>query len=129
MEKLTYKEIKEMLLDDYSDLIENEGFTPEQAIAAMLEDSVLLMKKDSNNYISTVIGLSLIALKENILPDYLYDRIIKLDNNNFNGYDDEDLKLLLVDKNYINKRINTKNYTLLQDEAYKTRVSMLLGEL
>ncbi|MBC1232529.1 hypothetical protein [Listeria booriae] len=32
-------------LEDYEDFIEDEGFTPNRAIAATFEDSVLMMKK------------------------------------------------------------------------------------
>ncbi|MBC1778118.1 hypothetical protein [Listeria booriae] len=45
MSEISYFEAKELTLEDYEDFIEDEGFTPNQVIAATFEDSVLMMKK------------------------------------------------------------------------------------
>lgn len=126
MNSLTYSEIKEMLLEDYSELVENEDFTMEQAIAYMLEDSVRLMKKNNDNYISTIIGLSIIGLKENILTDYLYERLLKIDMNVLKTYEKNDKETLLEDIKYANNCLSENSYELLKDELYKSRVDMLL---
>jgi len=127
MNEITYKETKEMLMEDYMEFTE-EGYTPAQSIAAMLEDSINFMLKSDNNYINSVIGLSIISLEKGILPDYLYERLLKLDNNNYQNYDVEDVKTLSQDKLNINQYLNDQNYKLIADELYKARVNMLLKE-
>lgn len=42
---LNYLKAKKLTLEDYENFIEDEGFSPSQAIAATFEDSVLMIKK------------------------------------------------------------------------------------
>ena len=43
MSEISYLEAKELTLEDYEEFIEEEGFSPNQALAATFEDSVLMM--------------------------------------------------------------------------------------
>lgn len=45
MKSLSYLEAKKITLEDYEDFAEDEGFNPNQVIAAAFEDSVLMIKK------------------------------------------------------------------------------------
>ena len=45
MKSLSYLETKKLTLEDYEDFAEDEGFNPNQVIAAAFEDSVLMIKK------------------------------------------------------------------------------------
>ncbi|WP_088815867.1 MULTISPECIES: hypothetical protein [Listeria] len=54
--------------------IEDEGFSPSQAIAATFEDSVLIMKKSYKVYMSVMVNLSILSLNQKFLPDYLLEK-------------------------------------------------------
>lgn len=66
MDEISYKIIKEMLVEDYNDFIEKELYSIKQTIAALLEDSVIMIKESNDNYISTIVALAKLSLENDI---------------------------------------------------------------
>ncbi|RDX01171.1 hypothetical protein [Listeria kieliensis] len=125
MSEISYLEAKELTLEDYEDFIEDEGFSPSQAIAATFEDSVLMMKKSHKVYVSVMINLSILSLKENFIPDYLLERqenLSKLEDLN-----EEEQSAYNWDINALNQLLSNQNFEIVEDEEYRLRVNMLLG--
>jgi hypothetical protein len=69
MDKLDYSDRREMTIEGYTEFIEDEGFSPKQAIAATLEDSVLMMRSSKKAYPSVIVTLATLSLKQNFIPD------------------------------------------------------------
>ena len=124
MSEVSYLEAKELILEDYQDFIEDEGFNPNQAIAATLEDSVLMMRKSNKVYVSVMINLSILSLKENFIPDYLLERQENLPK--LEGLNEEEQSAYNWDINTLNQLLNNQNFEIDKDEEYRLRVNMLL---
>lgn len=124
MSELNYLEAKKLTIEDYEDFIEDEGFSPRQAIAATFEDSVLMMKKSYKVYISVMINLSILSLNQNFLPDYLLER--QKNFNKLDGLDKEEQTAYDLDISNLNTLLCDKNFEIDKDEEYKLRVDMLL---
>lgn len=125
MSEINYLEAKELTLEDYEDFIEDEGFSPSQAIAATFEDSVLMMKKSPKVYVSVMINLSILSLKENFIPDYLLERQENL--SKLEGLNEEEQSAYNWDINALNQLLSNQNFEIDKDEEYRLRVNMLLG--
>lgn len=125
MSEISYLEAKELTLEDYEDFIEDEGFSPSQAIAATFEDSVLMMKKSPKVYVSVMINLSILSLKENFIPDYLLERQENLPK--LEGLNEEEQSAYNWDINALNQLLSNQNFEIDKDEEYRLRVNMLLG--
>lgn len=125
MSEISYLEAKELTLEDYEDFIEDEGFSPSQAIAATFEDSVLMMKKSHKFYVSVMINLSILSLKENFIPDYLLERQENL--SKLEGLNEEEQSAYNWDINALNQLLSNQNFEIDKDEEYRLRVNMLLG--
>ncbi len=125
MSEISYLEAKELTLEDYEDFIEDEGFSPSQAIAATFEDSVLMMKKNHKVYVSVMINLSILSLKENFIPDYLLERQENL--SKLEGLNEEEQSAYNWDINALNQLLSNQNFEIDEDEEYRLRVNMLLG--
>lgn len=125
MSEISYLEAKELTLEDYEDFIEDEGFSPSQAIAATFEDSVLMMKKCHKVYVSVMINLSILSLKENFIPDYLLERQENL--SKLEGLNEEEQSAYNWDINALNQLLSNQNFEIDKDEEYRLRVNMLLG--
>ncbi|GAA5107212.1 hypothetical protein GCM10023211_08050 [Orbus sasakiae] len=122
MYNINYIEAKKLTLESYHEFID-EGFSPEQAIPATLEDFVISMKKNNKILIAVIQNLSILSLKHNFIPDYLLNRLsdlkISSDLNN-----DEILEYK-KDEKELNTLLKNK-YTLDEDESYSERVDNLL---
>lgn len=125
MSEISYLEAKELTLEDYEDFIEDEGFSPSQAIAATFEDSVLMMKKSHKVYVSVMINLSFLSLKENFIPDYLLERQENL--SKLEGLNEEEQSAYNWDIKALNQLLSNQNFEIDKDEEYRLRVNMLLG--
>lgn len=125
MSEISYLEAKELTLEDYEDFIEDERFSPSQAIAATFEDSVLMMKKSHKVYVSVMINLSILSLKENFIPDYLLERQENL--SKLEGLNEEEQSAYNWDINALNQLLSNQNFEIDKDEEYRLRVNMLLG--
>ena len=125
MKSLSYLEAKELTLEDHEDFIEDEGFGPSQAIAATFEDSVLMMKKSHKVYVSVMINLSILSLRENFIPDYLLERQENL--SKLEGLNEEEQSAYNWDINALNQLLSNQNFEIDKDEEYRLRVNMLLG--
>lgn len=125
MSEISYLEAKELTLEDYDDFIEDEGFSPSQAIAPTFEDSVLMMKKSHKVYVSVMINLSILSLKENFIPDYLLERQENL--SKLEGLNEEEQSAYNWDINALNQLLSNQNFEIDKDEEYRLRVNMLLG--
>ncbi|MBC1673467.1 hypothetical protein HB950_14195 [Listeria welshimeri] len=125
MSEISYLEAKELTLEDYEDFIEDEEFSPSQAIAATFEDSVLMMKKSHKVYVSVMINLSILSLKENFIPDYLLERQENL--SKLEGLNEEEQSAYNWDINALNQLLSNQNFEIDKDEEYRLRVNMLLG--
>ncbi|MGX7418399.1 hypothetical protein ACWOFR_06295 [Carnobacterium gallinarum] len=124
MSEMSYLEAKKLTLEDYEDFIEDEGFSPSQAIAATFEDSVLMMKKSHKVYVSVMINLSILSLNKNFIPDYLLERqesLSKLEDLN-----EEEQLAYELDINTLNRLLSNQNFEIDKDEEYRLRVNMLL---
>lgn len=124
MKSLSYLEAKELTLEDYEDFIEDEGFNPNQAIAATFEDSVLMMKKSNKVYVSVMINLSILSLNKNFIPDYLLERQESL--SKLEGLIEEEQLAYEIDINTLNRLLSNQNFEIDKDEEYRLRVNMLL---
>lgn len=125
MSEISYLEAKELTLEDYEDFIEDEGFSPSQAIAATFEDSVIMMKKSHKVYVSVMVNLSILSLNQKFLPDYLLEKkevLKKLD-----GLNEEEQSVYDSDISTLNLLLSNQNFEIDKDEEYKLRVEMLLG--
>lgn len=127
MDEMSYKVIKEMLNEDYVDFIEVETYTTVQAIAALLEDSVMMMKKDRDNYISIIVALTELSLKSNTIPNYILERFTELSNDDIECYKYRDTSEFINSKSYIDVRMNKKDYNIYEDD-YQNRVNILMGD-
>ncbi|MBC2379263.1 hypothetical protein HBP49_13825 [Listeria welshimeri] len=117
MSEISYLEAKELTLEDYEDFIEDEEFSPSQAIAATFEHSVLMMKKSHKVYVSVMINLSILSLKENFMPDYLLERqenLFKLE-----GLNEEEQSAYNWDINALNQLLSNQNFEIDKDEEYR----------
>ncbi|KMN45617.1 hypothetical protein [Bacillus sp. LK2] len=124
MEELGYLEAKELVVDDYNDFIEDEGFTPSQAIAATFEESVLMVRKSKKVYVSVIMTLAILSLKQNFIPDYLLERLDSL--KEIDALNDEEKSIYEEEKMNLQKLLDTQNYSIDKDDVYKLRVNMLL---
>lgn len=126
MKNLNYLEGKELIEKDYKDFIEEEQFTPQQAIAATFEDSVLMMKKSYKVYVAAIINLSILSLKQNFIPDYLLEKqgnLKKLEN-----LTKKEQVNYEADINQLNHLLHNQKFEVDKDEEYKLRVNMLLEQ-
>ncbi|MBC2022854.1 hypothetical protein [Listeria booriae] len=124
MSEISYLEAKELTLKDYEDFIEDEGFTPNQAIAATFEDSVLMMKKSNKVYVSVMINLSILSLNKKFMPNYLLEKqeiLPRLENLN-----EEEQSAYELDINTLNQLLSNQNFEIDKDEEYRVKVNMLL---
>lgn len=124
MSELSYLEAKKLTIEDYEDFIEDEGFSPSQAIAATFEDSVVMMRKSHKVYVSVMVNLSILSLKQNFIPDYLLEKQKNL--NKLDGLDKEEQTAYDLDISNLNRLLHDKNFEVDKDEEYKLRVDMLL---
>ena len=124
MSEISYLEAKKLTLEDYEDFIEDERFSPSQAIAVTFEDSVLMMKKSHKVYVSVMINLSILSLKENFIPDYLLERQENL--SKLEGLNEEEQSAYNWDINALNQLLSNQNFEIDKDEEYRLRVNMLL---
>lgn len=125
MEEMSYEVIKEMLVEDYNKVIEIESYSIKQAIAELLEDSVNMMKKNKDNYVSVIVGLAKISLENNVIPNYILERFIDLSENIIEFYKYKDSPVFINDRTYVNVKLKEKHFDVIDDE-YKKRVDMLL---
>ena len=127
MDKLNYLEIKEINIEELEEYINLEGFTKEQAIAATMEDSVVMIRRDDSTYIPSIISLSFLALQWDFLPSFLEKRIgaILSKSDQISLIKEEEF---LKDKEYVKKRYDEKNYTLKKSQSFDERVSLLLND-
>lgn len=124
MEEMSYEVIKEMLVEDYNDFTEIELYSIEQSIAALLEDSVNMMKENKDNYISVIVGLAKISLESDIIPNYILERFINLSENMIELYKYKEISGFINDRTYVSEKLKRKDYDIIDDE-YKPRVNML----
>ncbi|MHC5218142.1 hypothetical protein ACYSNR_15890 [Enterococcus sp. LJL128] len=124
MSEISYLEAKKLTLKDYEDFIEDEGFSPSQAIAATFEDSVLMMRKSHKVYVSVMVNLSILSLNQNFLPDYLLEKQESL--KEFGGLNEEEQSIYDSDMSTLNQLLSNQNFEIDKDEEYKLRVNMLL---
>lgn len=124
MEEMSYEVIKEMLVEDYNDFTEIELYSIEQSIAALLEDSVNMMKENKDNYISVIVGLAKISLESDIIPNYILERFINLSEKMIELYKYKEISGFINDRTYVSEKLKRKDYDIIDDE-YKPRVNML----
>mgnify|MGYP003399928763 FL=1 len=127
MDELNYFESKELACESLKDYINNEGFNDEQALAATLEDSIILMKNNKVLYIAVIQSLAIQALNKKIIPDYILEKIKEissLDNDFLRG---DDKKEFIKDNDEIKLKLEQHDFCILEDEAYKMRINMLLN--
>jgi hypothetical protein len=124
MSEISYIEAKRLILEDYENFIEVEGFSPSQSIAATLEDSVLMMKKSHKVYVSVMVNLSILSLKQKILPDYLLEQQENL--KELEGLTKEEQTIYDLDISILNQLLSNHKFIIDEDEEYKLRVKMLL---
>lgn len=127
MDEISYKIIKEMLVEDYNDFIEKELYSIKQTIAALLEDSVIMMKESNDNYISTIVALAKISLENDIIPNYILERFVNISDGMMKFYKYKENTEFINDKAFIDDKIKKKDFKIIDDE-YEYRVNMLLGE-
>lgn len=127
MDEISYKIIKEMLVEDYNDFIEKEFYSIKQTIAVLLEDSVIMMKESNDNYISTIVALAKISLENDIIPNYILERFVNISDGMMKFYKYKENTEFLNDKAFIDDKIKKKDFKIIDDE-YEYRVNMLLGE-
>lgn len=127
MDEISYEIIKEMLVEDYNDFIEKELYSIKQTIAALLEDSVIMMKESNDNYISTIVALAKISLENDIIPNYILERFVNISDGMMKFYKYKENTEFLNDKAFIDDKIKKKDFKIIDDE-YEYRVNMLLGE-
>lgn len=127
MDEISYEIIKEMLVEDYNDFIEKELYSIKQTIAALLEDSVIMMKESNDNYISTIVALAQISLENDIIPNYILERFVNLSDGMMKFYKYKENTEFINDKAFIDDKIKKKDFKIIDDE-YEYRVNMLLGE-
>lgn len=113
MNNVSYENIKEMLIEDYNDFIEIESYSINQAIAALLEDSVIMMKEDINNYISVIVILTKISLESDIIPNYILERFTILSDDMIKLYKYKEITEFINDKAYIDNKLKKKTLKLL----------------
>ncbi|MBC2317094.1 hypothetical protein HCC18_09545 [Listeria booriae] len=121
MSEISYLEAKELTLED---LLKMKGFTPNQAIAATFEDSVLMMKKSNKVYVSVMINLSILSLNKKFMPNYLLEKqeiLPRLENLN-----EEEQSAYELDINTLNQLLSNQNFEIDKDEEYRVKVNMLL---
>ncbi len=127
MDELNYFESKELACESLKDYINNEGFNDEQALAATLEDSIILMKNNKVLYIAVIQSLAIQALNKKIIPDYILENIKEissLDNDFLRG---DDKKEFIKDNDEIKLKLEQHDFCILEDEEYKMRINMLLN--
>ena len=124
MENLTYLEAKSLVIDDYNTFVE-EGFTSEQALAATLEDSILMMKKQEKIYNAVILSLALICLKQKFIPDYILDRLLAL--RDFPDFRENEINHYNKDKSGVLSLLKNKQYRIDKDENYKMRIDLLFN--
>ncbi len=127
MEYVEYIEIKEMVEESFDEFINTTGFNKEGAIAATLEDIVLLMRDYNHAYVCVLINLGIISMTNNFLPDYIFERIerikeIKLDltGNNLSQY--------LSDLKDFNRLIEKNDFKIDVNIGYTERVNVILKD-
>ena len=125
MDEISYEIIKEMLVEDYNDFIEKELYSIKQTIAALLEDSVIMIKESNDNYISTIVALAKISLENDIIPNYILERFVNLSDGIMKFYKYKENTEFINDKAFIDDKIKKKDFKIIDDE-YGYRVNMLL---
>jgi len=121
-----YSEIKEILNNDFGQFINEHTYTPSQAIGALLEDSICMMKQYKDNYISVLALLSVISLQNNFIDDFVYERLEKI-LEDLEEYKYRLQSEFLIDKEYLENRLRKHDFTVISNEDYKKRVNILLG--
>ena len=129
MDKLDYLEIKEDLLEDLDEYVNNLKYTREQAIVASFEDCTLMMKAYKDNYVSVIIILSVLSLKNDMIDDFIYERLVKTIEKYLDDYTFKDVKEFLEDKIYLEERLKKQDYSISDKAKYKNRANLLLEEI
>lgn len=129
MDDIGYSEAKDLVIEVYNDFIQEEGSTPEQAIAATLEDSIQMSKKNKAVYASVILNLGLLCVKEKYIVDYIYDRLHDVMREDLKNLSDEDKTIYTNDKKMIEELLGNKDFRVRKDEIYKARIDMLFAGL
>lgn len=127
MNTLTYKEIKEILKEDCLAFMKEEQYTAKQAIARLLEDSVVMMKEDVEQYIFTIVSLTCLSIQHNYIPSYLVDRIAMVLSSLKTSYIRQCSPAFIRDMTMIQETLAKKQIEIIEDE-FKYRVDLLLEE-
>lgn len=83
------------------------------------------MKKSHKVYVSVMINLSILSLKENFIPDYLLERQENL--SKLEGLNEEEQSAYNWDINALNQLLSNQNFEIDKDKEYRLRVNILLG--
>jgi len=124
MDELSYLEAKELTIEGYEELIEEDGFKPEHAVSATFEDSVYMMKKSNKIYVSVITTLSIISLEQNFIPDYLLEKIDSLEVTE--ELNDDEKAIYKEEKAKLESMLKTLDYRVEKNENYVERARMLL---
>lgn len=125
MDEISYATVSELLEGDYYDFIHEESYTNEQAIAAVLEDSVIMMKTNYHNYVSVIIASTKLCLENNKIPRYILNRFMDLSDTMLEHYPYKKTQKYITHMAYIHDRLETKDF-YVKDDAYEYRLHMLL---
>jgi len=125
MDELNYSEARELTIEGYNELIEEDGFSPEHAISAAFEDSIYMMKKSSKVYVSVMLTLSILSLEQKFIPDYLLERIDKLEV--VEELNDEEKVIYEDERAKLDKMLETMDYRINKNESYIERARMLIN--
>lgn len=123
-----YLEIKEILIDDFNQFVSGYKYTRDQAIGALLEDSVSIMRNYRDNYVSVIVLLSIISLQNDFIDNFIFERLERIIKKNFEEYKYKLLEEFLIDKEYIDDRLRKNDFIVINNKDYKTRVDVLLGK-
>jgi hypothetical protein len=123
MEHTSYVEAKELTIAGYHGYIEEDGFTPEQATAATLEDSTLMMRTDKKVYVAIIINQAVICLQQGFITDYLINQLNGLPQ--LSKLDPTDEQAYKKDQEILENLLTTK-YRISESELFGMRLKMLL---
>lgn len=117
MELAKLNEIEEAISIDFEEYTVDNGYSPSEAIAKILEEEWRQVNQNTISQVVYILMLSNECFKAKQIPDFLYNRLVELlEKNKFISYDNitpyaDNCKKLLAKKDYeiIKSNLNAKS--------------------
>ncbi|GGA18124.1 hypothetical protein GCM10008018_72660 [Paenibacillus marchantiophytorum] len=130
MSMTSYERIKNSIVLDFEEYMEDEGLTVVQVSARILEEDWRRVNDSLFTKTLYFVSIAIESLKNNVIADFIYSKLdMYLENIKFEEMiDKEDVEHLLQDIKICRKLIDKNEYKILEtSDSTKAGVDYILG--